>query len=169
MRILAAIHRAEGVDINGRTIHRTAARAVILRGESLLMVYSSAVGDYKFLGGGVKVGETHTQALHHEVREECGMELIRVGDEVGAVVEYNLPMEPEYDAFKMTSHYYHCDVEDGFGLQKLDDYERDLGFEPVWISIAEALRQNRALLHSERPPEWLRREIFILEYLLAGR
>lgn len=97
------------------------------------------------------------------------MELIRVGDEVGAVVEYNLPMEPEYDAFKMTSHYYHCDVEDGFGLQKLDDYERDLGFEPVWISIAEALRQNRALLHSERPPEWLRREIFILEYLLAGR
>jgi hypothetical protein len=76
-------------------------------------------------------------------------------------------MEPEYDAFKMTSHYYHCDVEDDFGAQKLDDDERDLGFEPVWISITDALRQNKILLRSKHPPEWLRREIFVLEHLLA--
>lgn len=37
--------------------------------------------------------------------------------------------------------------------------------KPHWISIREALHSNRSLLESASPPEWLRREIFMLEYL----
>ena len=167
MPILTTLHRADGVNIHGRTVQRTAVRAVIQRGRDLLMVYSTNVGDYKFPGGGVDAGESRAQALRREVSEECGAKLIHIGEEIGAVIEYNFSIEPEFDAFKMTSHYYHCDVEDGFGAQNLIGYERDLGFQPVWISIGNALEKNKTLFHSERAPEWLRREIFVLEYLLT--
>ncbi len=65
----------------------------------------------------------------------------------------------------MTSHYYLCQVEDDFGAQKLDGYEKDLGFKPVWIDIDDSILANRLLLDSDKIPEWLKREIFVLEYI----
>jgi 8-oxo-dGTP diphosphatase len=165
MQILTVIHRRPGINTEGKTIYRTAVRGVILRGSNLLMIHSSNVGDYKFPGGGVDEGETQAQALGREIQEECGTSLTRIGRKIGAVIEYNLPMENDYDVFKMTSHYYECEVSDHFGLQKLDGYEQDLGFKPTWIDIGNAIQLNKALLHSGNPPEWLRREIFVLEYI----
>ena len=163
MQILTEIHRAEGINIHGREILRTAVRAVILRGLKLLMVYSSNVGDYKFPGGGVDEGESHEQALARELREECGASLLGVDGELGAVVEYNFAKDKGFDVFKMTSHYYFCQAGDGFGTQKLDNYEKDLGFKPVWINIDEAILANRLLLDSDKFPQWLKREVFVLE------
>lgn len=129
------------------------------------MVHSSNVGDYKFPGGGVVAGESHMQALIREVQEECGMSVISIGSEIGAVIEYNVALEDDYDVFQMTSHYYRCEVADVSGRQTLDAYEQELGFKPVWIDIDDAIRQNKELLDADQPPEWLRREIFILEYI----
>jgi len=165
MKILTEIHRSSGVNIAGKTVHRTAVRAVILRGRELLMVYSTNVRDYKFPGGGVDEGETHEQALTRELREECGASLLSVDGELGVVIEYDFAEEVEYDIFKMTSHYYFCRAEDGFGAQKLDDYEKDLGFKPVWVEIDFAISTNRSLFGLPTPPEWLEREIFVLEHL----
>jgi hypothetical protein len=88
-----------------------------------------------------------------------------VDGELGAVIEYNFAKEKDFDVFKMTSHYYFCQAGDDFGVQKLDDYERDLGFKPVWVDIDFAISSNHSLLNSHTPPEWLRRENFVLEYI----
>jgi 8-oxo-dGTP pyrophosphatase MutT (NUDIX family) len=165
MKILTEIHRAEGINISGKTVYRTAVRAVILRGRELLMVYSSAVGDYKFPGGGVDLGESHEQALARELREECGASLLSVDGELGAVIEYNFAEEKDFDVFMMTSHYYFCQAGDDFGAQKLDDYERDLGFKPVWVDIDYAISANHLLLNADKIPEWLKREVFVLNYI----
>jgi len=165
VKILTEIHRAEGINISGKTVHRTAVRAVILRGLDLLMVYSANVGDYKFPGGGVDEGESHEQALARELREECGASLLSVDGELGAVIEYNFAKDKGFDVFKMTSHYYFCQAGDDFETQKLDDYERDLGFKPVWVDIEDAISNNRALLALPTSPDWLRREIFVLEHI----
>lgn len=165
MKILTKVHRSPGINVKGKTIYRTAVRGVVLRGRNLLMIYSSNVGDYKFPGGGVGERETHAQALSREIQEECGMSVLHIGSEIGAVIEYNIPIERGYDVFKMTSHYYQCEVQDGFAPQKLDDYEQELGFEPVWIDIGIAIQCNKTLLQSDKAPEWLRREIFVLEYI----
>jgi 8-oxo-dGTP pyrophosphatase MutT (NUDIX family) len=103
--------------------------------------------------------------LTRELREECGASLLSVDGELGAVIEYDFAEEVEYDIFKMTSHYYFCRAEDGFGTQKLDDYEKDLGFKPVWVEIDFAISTNHSLLGLPNPPEWLEREIFILEHI----
>jgi 8-oxo-dGTP diphosphatase len=164
MQVLAEIHRASGINTQGRTIQRIAVRAVIFRGRELLMVYSANVGDYKFPGGGVDMGETHEQALARELLEECGASLLSVDGEIGAIIEYKSPIEKDFDAFKMASHYYLCRIEDGnFGAQKLDDYEADRGFQPMWIDIDQAIEANQLLMNSS--VDWLRREIFALEYL----
>ena len=165
MNILTEIYRSEGVNIHGKTDHRDAVRAVILRGHDLLMVYSSKVGDYKFPGGGVNVGETHEHALARELLEECGAILISADAELGVIIEYDHAIRTEFDAFKMTSSYYVCRVNEEFGSQTLDEYEHDLGFQAVWIDIHKAVEANKSLLSLRKPPEWLKREIFALEYI----
>ena len=164
MRILTEIYRHPKADPNGRTVSRTAVRAAILRGRDLLLV-RVAMGGYKFPGGGVAEGESQAEALRREILEECGAALVRIGDEVGAVVEYKLAFDEGFDTFKMTSCYFLCDVADGFGPQNLEEYEANLGFEPRWVSIDEALRANRSLLETESALDWLKREIFVMEYL----
>lgn len=110
-------------------------------------------------------GEQHEQALRREIHEECGMSLLHFGQGIGAVVEYIRPQEKDYDVFKMTSYYYLCEVDNVFGEQKLDAYEKDLGFKPVWLDIDETIRANKSLLAREQIPGWLKREIFVLEYI----
>lgn len=165
MNILTEIYRRAGVNINGKIVRRTAVRGVIMRGRNLLMVYSSNVGDYKFPGGGVANGEAYSHALSREIEEECGASVMHIGSEIGAVIEYDFAVEEDFDTFKMTSHYYPCAVQDSLGIQTLDDYEQDLGFMPVWIEIDQAIQRNKALLDSDKIPEWLRREIFVLQYI----
>jgi len=165
MNILTEIYRSPGVNITGRTVDRTAVKGVILRGRTLLMVYSSKVGDYDFPGGGMDEGETHAQALIREIQEECGTCVVQIGSEIGAVIEYDFPMELDHDVFKMTSHFYRCEVQDGFGPQKLEDYEQALGLTPVWIDIEHAIQSNKTLLHSDNAPKWLKKDIFVLEYI----
>lgn len=165
MDLLTVIHRQPGVDIHGRTVHRTAVRGVAWRGPRLLLVHSAAVGDYKFPGGGLVFGETHAQTLAREMREECGLQLLRLGRPIGAVVEYNFAKDIGFDTFMMTSHYYECEVSDEQGQQRLEDYEAALDFRPEWIEVRTALQANRSMLGSPRAPGWLTREIFVLEYL----
>jgi len=162
MSILTEIHRDKGIDTNGKTISRTAVRAVIQRGRNLLMVYSANMGDYKFPGGGVDDDESHEQALARELREECGATLLSVDSELGAIIEYKFAEDEGFDVFRMTSHYYFCKIKDGLAEQKLDDYEADLGFKPVWVDIDDAISTNQSLLNSDKIPEWLNRELFIL-------
>ncbi len=165
MNILTEIYRSENLNIHGKADYRTAVRGVALHGRELLMVHSTEVGDYKFPGGGANGGETHEQTLRREIREECGLTLLHFGVEVGAVVEYIRPLYHGFDVFIMTSHYYLCEVDEHFGAQALDEYEKDLGFKPVWIDIDETIRANKSLLACKDQPGWLKREIFVLEYL----
>jgi 8-oxo-dGTP diphosphatase len=167
MELLTVIFRSKEVKTAGRTIRREAVRGIDLRGHELLMIYSPVNGDYKFPGGGVGAGETHAEALAREIREECGAACVCIDHGLGKVIEYDFAEEAEFDTFCMTSYYYFCQVEDSFGVQALDNYERDLGFRPVWVDIDEALVTNRTALQSQTKdfPTWTARETWVLEHI----
>jgi 8-oxo-dGTP pyrophosphatase MutT (NUDIX family) len=165
MKLLTEIYRDEGLNTAGKAITRSAVRGIIIDQRKLLMIYSRENGDYKFPGGGVLPGESHTKALIREVREESGAEVEAIEADFGKVVEYAIPREAEYDIFKMTSYYYLCRIGSVFGRQQLDPYEADLGFHPCWAGVDEALNTNKALIQKNHSklPRWTRRETFLLD------
>jgi 8-oxo-dGTP pyrophosphatase MutT (NUDIX family) len=167
MKLLKRIYRCKGINLQGKVNFRTAVRGIIPSGNKLLMIYSTARGDYKFPGGGVDAGETHEQALAREIREECGATTTRIGPGFGKVLEYDNSIEAGFDTFKMASFYYWCEIETIFQPQMLEDYEADLGFKPVWVSPDTAIQKNRQLLSTASDQEifWLKRETFILEQI----
>ncbi len=138
-----------------------AVRAVIRRGDLLLMVHSRVAGDYKFPGGGVEPGESAHQALVREVSEECGRTLTQVGDVFIRAVEHRDAREPGA-FFRSQSDYHRCDVGDEVHDQRLDDYEHDLAFTPVWVALDEAIRVNQRVLASGNAQTWVPRETRVL-------
>ena len=148
----------------GRVVERNAVRAVIRRGDRLLMVHSAVAGDYKFPGGGVEPGESAHEALAREVSEECGRSVTRVGDVIIRAIEHRRTREPGA-FFRMESDYHQCDVGDALHLQRLDDYEHDLAFTPVWVGIEAALAVNQAVLASGVAQTWVTRETRALRTL----
>jgi 8-oxo-dGTP pyrophosphatase MutT (NUDIX family) len=149
----------EKVNIN----HREAVRAVILKGNYILMVHTNK-GDYKFPGGGANKGESHAQTLKREVKEETGYILNNVKDRIGVFTERKLDNYEENSIFEMVSHYYLCEISDDKTGQQLDDYESELDFQPVWISMDEAIRLNEEIInnHSIDKNSWIYRETKVL-------
>jgi 8-oxo-dGTP pyrophosphatase MutT (NUDIX family) len=165
MKLLGEIIKKQGINTSGKVICREAVRGVIIKGRTLLMIYSSKDGDYKFPGGGVISGETLEAALIREIREECGATVLSINDDLGKVIEYDIPKEKNYDVFKMISYYYICEVDPNFGEQSLDKYEKELGFTPVWVDIDEAISANQTLIDSNSSSRWTQRETFVLKYI----
>ena len=165
MKLITQIFHKPDLTLNAKTVTRNAVRAIVLRDEQVLMVHSLTNGDYKFPGGGVEDGEEHITTLERELMEECGAQLRAVLGEFGRVEEYDRATEEDFELFCMHSYYYLCEVEDGFGVQKLDDYESEYGFTPEWVLVEHAITVNRALVDNPPPniQRWVRRELFVLE------
>ncbi len=165
MKLLKEIVHNRNLNIEGNTIYREAVRAIIVKKNKILMIYSRNNGDYKFPGGGGDSNETYEEALRREVKEEAGASILRIDKEFGKVVEYDSPLEKEYDVFNMTSFYYICTIDTVFTEQKLDQYEKELGFEAAWVDIDDAINANKFVINSNlhKKPRWIGRETFILE------
>lgn len=59
-----------------RILQRKAARAIVLDGEDILMLYTERYHDYTLPGGGVDEGEDILQGMVRELEEETGAQNI---------------------------------------------------------------------------------------------
>ena len=117
--------------------------------DKIALVYAKNLGYYKFPGGGIHKGEEKTAALIREVAEETGLEVIPESIEEAGLVHRIMQSEmfPK-TIFIQDSFHYFCCVKtgaDGKPLiknQKLDDYEKDDGFELRIVSVDEAIQTN---------------------------
>jgi 8-oxo-dGTP pyrophosphatase MutT (NUDIX family) len=144
--------------------YRIAVRAIIFKDNDLLMVHTNK-GDYKLPGGGVNSGESYEEALKREVSEETGYILDSVSDKVGVIIERKADEYEESSVFEMSSHYYICEISNSTTIQQLDDYEAELDFRPVWISVDKAIEINEEILNvdnKDRNP-WVDRDTCVLK------
>ncbi|GKU24914.1 NUDIX domain-containing protein [Clostridium folliculivorans] len=141
-----------------KIINRQAIRAVIPCGNKILLVNTNK-GDYKFPGGGANKNETHEDTLKREVMEETGYIVRTVKEKIGQIVQRSLDKYEEDTIFQMVSHYYLCEIEDDKVNQKLDDYEKELGFSPKLIELDKAISANELILENgEDINPWVYRE-----------
>jgi ADP-ribose pyrophosphatase YjhB (NUDIX family) len=147
------------------TIERIAVRAIIMKNNHILLVQSNR-GDFKFPGGGVEKNESHEECLNREVREETGYIHCVVTDKIGTIIERKKDEFEEDALFQMTSHYYLCNLvtEEKDELQ-LDEYEAVLDFNPIWVTLDEAIAQNESLIGKFEQNGWLKRETYVLKQL----
>ena len=162
--VIGEQERRDGIEY----YERIAVRGVILNGLKAFVLKNNK-GDYKFPGGGVDAGESHYEALKREVQEETGYILGKIGKEILTAVERRTDIYKERAVFEMTSHYYICQLSDEFVGQDLDDYEAELGFEPIWIELSDILTENLKLIKEvEDVNPWVKREVEVIKYLIGN-
>lgn len=145
--------------------YRHAVRAVIIKGNKILMVHTNK-GDYKLPGGGLEEKEDFEEALKREVQEETGYILSKIKKYIGIAIQRKEDVFEKNTLFEMKSTYYLCEVSDEKERQELDDYELEQEFTPVWIEINKAIENNVSLLNEKDKNPWVEREIKVLRELL---
>jgi hypothetical protein len=99
--------------------------------------------------------------------EESGYRLTAFGEQLFRVLEEKPDKFAAGTRFRMWSDYYECHVSDTSCGLKLDAYEAELGFMPVWLEPQAALRANLHIMQSrpDSAPPWIARDTWLLEQL----
>lgn len=149
----------------GNVLRRQATRGIILRGESILLLFTERYNDFSLPGGGVDSGEELVVALGRELEEETGARDVQVKDYIGFIEEYRPHWKPAYDLMHMTSHYFVCDIAQDLAEVRMENYEVANGMRPLWVSVDEAYAHNRSVMARGEKTMGLsiQRETFMLE------
>ncbi len=150
---------------------RPSARAIILKGDKIALVYSRKEKYYKFPGGGIHDDEDRKTALIREVREEVGLVVIPESiREYGSVMRRQKSTVKDGEIFEQENYYYFCDVRDEAVSQDLDDYENEAEFVLQIVDIDEAIAVNAAYTSDDFFNEiMIRREKRVLEMIKRER
>lgn len=132
---------------------RYAARAIICRGDEVLLMHE-AVGDQWMLpGGGREEGEDPKQCCIREVEEETGLSVVPC--------EHLFVLDERYGEWKYVSDYFVCEVV-GTGEAHLTQEEADLGTESKWVSFDDAIEIFADWENNE--PATTRHGLYLREY-----
>lgn len=160
MEILLDLKNYEKVDTIFR---RSAARAIVKRGNEYLLIHSK-YGDYKFPGGGVEKGESLEDAMIREVQEETGFQVLKETVNFYGKVLERRKGNPD-DIMEMDSHYFFGAVKENILDRNLDEYEEEYDYQVIWLPLSEAIAKNKEMVNFEACP-WVIREIKVMETLL---
>ncbi|CAN7530472.1 NUDIX hydrolase [Duganella sp. LjRoot269] len=168
MNLLQVFHHHEVGSSAGRLLERHAARAIVLHGREILLLYTKRYDDYSLPGGGVDAGESMVDALHRELQEETGAAQVSVIRPLGYIDEYRPPRKEGYDVMFMRSHFFLCKADRVLGNTQPEHYEIANGMTPIWIDINQAIAHNEQVL-SQQPGTMglsIERETWMLRYIV---
>jgi len=166
MRLLRSTSHVD-VPASGRSFHRQAARAIVLNGDNILMLYTERYHDYTLPGGGVDEGENLVQGLVRELIEETGARDITNIQAFGRYEEFRPWYKDDFDIMHMESFCYTCDIASELGATSLEDYEEHNGMRPVWINIHQAIAHNEhTMANSAKKGLSIERETFLLKLIV---
>ncbi|MBD1581178.1 NUDIX hydrolase [Pseudoalteromonas sp. S16_S37] len=152
----------------GSCFTRHTARAIVLKGKDILLLYTARYDDYSLPGGGVDEHETIEQALLRELQEETGAKSLTNITPFGRYEEYRPWYKPDYDNIHIVSDCYLCEICGEFSQPQMEDYEHANGMKPVWVNIDKAIAHNKnTLAKSDKQGQSLIRELYLLEKIKA--
>lgn len=151
---------------NLKLIERHAARAIVLQGENILLLYTQRYHDYSLPGGGIDDGEDEIAGLIRELGEETGATGVRNVQPFARYDEYRPWYKPGADIIHMISHCYTCEIDDELGDTAYEAHEVSNGMKPLWINIHEAITHNEEVIaNSAKKGLSIERETFMLKVI----
>jgi O-6-methylguanine DNA methyltransferase len=166
MRLLFTLDRGD-YEEGKKSFSRPSARAIVIQGGRVAMIYSRKFQHFKFPGGGIERGETREAALIREAREEAGLVL-----DPESVRPYGFVHRIEKgdaEPIFLQDNFYYLASASAIVPQELDGYEAEEGYTLRWVEPREAIEQNKALTtaYQRKYHTMLLREAMVLERLIA--
>jgi 8-oxo-dGTP diphosphatase len=120
--------KLEGVEYK----HRAGSYGVLINNEQIGVLKAKGYDTYFLTGGGIEAGESETETLRREAREEIGFE-IEVGEKIGEAIEYFYSKgEKQYTAKEC--HFYRVKL-----IEEADEKGK---YELIWISREDLDRMH---------------------------
>ena len=133
------------VEIPPKITAREVVRAVVIRENLILLMFSQQDQMYGTPGGGITLGESKLDTLHRELQEEIGANQVKILEYLGYTDEIRESRSLYGKVVNIISDYYHVDVLH-FISSKLEEHEEEMGLIPMWVKIDDAIRQNQKIL-----------------------
>jgi len=147
-------------------IERHAARAILVKGDNILLLYTQRYHDYSLPGGGIDEGEDEIAGLIRELKEETGAQGVRNVKAFARYDEYRPWYKPNANIIHMISHCYVCDIDEALGETAFESHEVSNGMTPVWMNIYEAITHNEDVMaNSDKKGLSIERETFLLKVI----
>lgn len=149
-----------------KLIARHAARGIVLKGDSILLLYTQRYDDYSLPGGGIDTSEVAIEGLIRELREETGAQGVCNVKAFARYDEYRPWYKSDADVIHMISHCYVCDIDNKLGETAYESHEVNNGMKPLWMNIYEAIAHNEEVIaNSDKKGLSIERETFLLKVI----
>lgn len=165
MRLITQLIHPKVGSLDGSVLKRQAARGIVLREQSVLLLFTERYNDFSFPGGGVDAGESLINGLQREMEEETGATNTRVVRDFGYLEEYRPHGKGGFDLLHMTSHFFLCEIDPVLQAPRMENHEKSNGMRPLWVDLHTALKHNRAVMQRQEATMGMsiQRETMMLE------
>ncbi len=145
---------------------RSAARAICVDGEDILLLYTERYHDYTIPGGGIDEGEDVIAGLVRELEEETGAKNIHNIKPFGIYEEFRPWYKGEANVMHMHSYCYTCKIDRELGETRFEEYEVKNGMKPLWVNIHQAIAHNeQTMAGCPKKGMSIERETFLLRLI----
>ena len=144
---------------------RNAVKAIITKEGKIGLIHFTKENLYDFPGGGIEEGESSTEAIIREIKEEAGATVKPLSIKEFKLGKYALIYKeiPQNRICERYFSYYFCDIEDGYTEPRLTEHEINSGQQFVFVTIDEAISTNE--VHIQKGQHWVENPMDILRLL----
>jgi len=132
------------VDIPPKIQTREAVRAIIIHDGKILLMFSNQDQMVGTPGGGMILNESKLDTLYRELLEEVGAREVRILEHIGDTEEIRESRSLS-KPLRILTDYYLVEVLD-FVNSSLEEHEEEMGLEPKWMDINDAIQMNELKL-----------------------
>ncbi len=165
MQVLRTHYHPDIITLENKSVFtRLATRSIVLKDQSILLMYTARYEDYSLPGGGLDAGEDKIKGMMRELNEETGALDINNIKPFGIYEEYRPWHKPDFDIQHMLSYCYSCNIGNTLGSSSLESYEINNGMQALWIDIHQAINHNKhTMANSEKKGMSIERETYLLQ------
>ena len=166
MRLLKSTVHPDINDLSAPTFIRKAARAIVMKEDNILLVYTQRYQDYSLPGGGIDELEDNISGLKRELAEETGAQNPHNITEFGRFEEFRPCYKGEHEIVHMISYCYRCQIDEQLLAPQLEDYEIKNGMSAHWVNLHKAIDHNlNTMANSDKKGLSILRETYLLQLI----